>query len=216
MSGQTPVQACSSMPGGGVKDNPCKDVGIIPIFFSFLKMGAVLIGGGYGLLALLEREIVEKRKWASSAEMADYYALSQLLPGIIAVNTCMLVGNRLRGWSGLLAATAGLLFVPFFLILAYAALYSSVSSSHFMQSVLDGVRPAAAGMILGMGVLMVARAAKNFLSLTVAVCACAMMILFDPPVVLMLLSGIAVGFVWNFAVFSKRRFGKPGTEGVSR
>ena len=70
------------------------------IFFSFAKIGAVLIGGGYAMLPLLEDEIVRRKKWTTSEEIADFFSLAQLLPGVIAINTAMLVGNRLRGLAG--------------------------------------------------------------------------------------------------------------------
>ena len=75
---------------------------------SFVKIGALLIGGGYAMLPLLEDEMVRRRKWATSDEMADFFALAQVLPGVIAINTAMLVGNRLRGLAGNLAAALGL------------------------------------------------------------------------------------------------------------
>ena len=119
------------------------------IFTSFVKIGALLIGGGYAMLPLLEDEMVRRRKWATSDEMADFFALAQVLPGVIAVNTAMLVGNRLRGLAGNLAASLGLLVVPFSLIVAYAIAYASAQDMPAVMRVLEGVRPAVAGMRLG-------------------------------------------------------------------
>ena len=93
---------------------------ILSIFVSFAKIGAVLIGGGYAMLPLLEDEIVRRKKWTTSEEITDYFALAQLLPGVIAINTAMLVGNRLRGLAGNLAASVGVVSVPFALIGAVA------------------------------------------------------------------------------------------------
>ena len=81
------------------------------IFFSFAKIGAVLIGGGYAMLPLLEDEIVRRKKWTTSEEITDFFSLAQLLPGVIAINTAMLVGNRLRGLAGNLAASVGVVSV---------------------------------------------------------------------------------------------------------
>ena len=78
------------------------------ILVSFAKIGAMLIGGGYAMLPLLEEEVVRRRKWATSEEMVDFFALAQVLPGVIAINTAMLVGNRLRGLAGNVAAAVGL------------------------------------------------------------------------------------------------------------
>ena len=100
--------------------NCAPPVSLLSIFASFAKIGAVLIGGGYAMLPLLEDEIVRRKKWATSEEITDYFALAQLLPGVIAINTAMLVGNRLRGIWGNLAASLGVVSVPFVLIAAYA------------------------------------------------------------------------------------------------
>ena len=99
---------------------------LLSIFVSFAKIGAVLIGGGYAMLPLLEDEIVRRKKWATSEEITDYFALAQLLPGVIAINTAMLTGNRLRGIWGNLAASLGVVSVPFVLIGAYAVAYSQM------------------------------------------------------------------------------------------
>ena len=127
------------------------------LFVSFLKMGAVLIGGGYALLPLLEDEIVRRRKWAGSADMADLYALAQALPGVIAVNTAMLVGQRLRGFGGVLAAAAGLTLVPFLLIAFYAAAYTRFRDADVCSRILSGIQPAVAGMVLGLSLDMIRR-----------------------------------------------------------
>lgn len=131
------------------------------IYVSFVKMGAVLIGGGYALLPLLEDEVVRRRGWAKEGEMADYYALAQLLPGVIAINTSMLIGNRLRGFAGNLAAAVGLITVPFVLIAAYAMTYAHVNGFPVVERILTGMRPAVAGMILGFGINMVIKAMKG-------------------------------------------------------
>ena len=131
------------------------------IFFSFAKIGAVLIGGGYAMLPLLEDEIVRRKKWTTSEEITDFFSLAQLLPGVIAINTAMLVGNRLRGLAGNLAASVGVVSVPFALIGAYAVAYSQMQDFPVVMRVLEGVRPAVAGMMLAMGWNMARKSAKG-------------------------------------------------------
>lgn len=132
------------------------------IYVSFVRMGALLIGGGYALLPLLEDEVVKRRGWAKEGEMSDYYALAQLLPGVIAINAAMLIGNRLRGFAGNLVSSLGLVTVPFLLIAAYAMTYSKVNGWPMVMNFLEGVRPAVAGMILGFGINMVVKALRGF------------------------------------------------------
>jgi chromate transport protein ChrA len=70
------------------------------LFWTFAKMGAVTFGGGYAMLPILQREVVEKRSWATEEEVMDYYAVGQCTPGIIAVNVATFIGQKLRGVSG--------------------------------------------------------------------------------------------------------------------
>ena len=175
------------------------------IFVSFVKIGAMLIGGGYAMLPILEDEMVRRRKWATSDEMADFFALAQVLPGVIAVNTAMLVGNRLRGLAGNLAAALGLLVVPFALIVAYAIAYTSAQDMPVVMRVLEGVRPAVAGMMLGMGVNMMRKSARTAWAVAVAVGSCGAVLLWNPPMVWMILGAIAVGLAWNW--FAARKGG---------
>ena len=175
------------------------------IFISFVKIGALLIGGGYAMLPLLEDEMVRRRKWATSDEMADFFALAQVLPGVIAVNTAMLVGNRLRGLAGNLAASLGLLVVPFSLIVAYAIAYASAQDMPAVMRVLEGVRPAVAGMMLGMGLNMMRKSARTAWALAVAVGACGAVLLWNPPMAWMILAAIGAGLVWNW--FAARKGG---------
>ena len=173
------------------------------IFISFVKIGALLIGGGYAMLPLLEDEMVRRRKWATSDEMADFFALAQVLPGVIAVNTAMLVGNRLRGLAGNLAASLGLLVVPFSLIVAYAIAYASAQDMPAVMRVLEGVRPAVAGMMLGMGLNMMRKSARTAWALAVAVGACGAVLLWNPPMAWMILAAIGAGLVWNWLAARK-------------
>ncbi len=166
--------------------------GTLAIFVSFTKMGAVLIGGGYALLPLLEDEVVGRRKWAKSEEMIDLYALAQLLPGVIAVNTAMLLGNRLKGLRGTVAAAAGLTSVPFALIAAYAAAYGAFRGSAIFERLLAGVQPAVAGMILGLGINMVFKTARTSPAWALAIASALAMLLLNPSFALFILASIAL------------------------
>ena len=170
-----------------------KKVPLWDLFLSFLKMGAVLIGGGYALLPLLENEITVKHKWAKSEEMTDLYALAQLLPGVIAVNTAMLAGNRLRGLAGNLIAALGLVFVPFILIVIYAITYSTMNNVEVVMKILDGVRPAAAGMIFAMGLKMLVKESKKRWACMFSLTVCAIVLFLNPPIVWMILSTVLLG-----------------------
>lgn len=109
------------------------------IFWIFLKVGSVLLGGGYVILPILQAEIVEKRHWITQEELVDYYAVSQCLPGITAADVAMFVGYKLRGKTGVLVAGYGLIFVPFLIIVSLAAILSVIINFPIVKSTLWGV-----------------------------------------------------------------------------
>jgi len=187
------------------RENAAPDVGLFSMFLSFAKIGAFLIGGGYAMLPLLEDEIVRRKRWSTSEEVSDFFALAQLLPGVIAVNTAMLVGNRLRGLAGNVVAALGVVSVPFALIAAYAVAYSQLSDMPAVMKVLEGVRPAVAGMMLAMGWNMMRKSAKGAWGMALALGVAVVAVAWNPPMVLFILAAIAAGVLWNAVAAWKGR-----------
>ena len=98
---------------------------LLQLFLSFAKVGVLTFGGGYAMIPLLEREIVEKRRWASSEELMDYYAVGQCTPGVIAVNTATFIGYKTAGNLGGIVATLGVVFPSFVIITVIAGIIRS-------------------------------------------------------------------------------------------
>ena len=84
----------------------------LDLFLTFAKIGVCTFGGGYAMLPILQREVVEKEGWATEEELTDYFAIGQCTPGIIAVNTATFVGQGLAGSIGGIVATLGVVFRP--------------------------------------------------------------------------------------------------------
>ena len=91
------------------------------LFITFAKIGAFTFGGGYAMLSILQREIVEINHWATEDEMLDYYAIAQCTPGVIAVNTATFIGVKHRGVIGGIVATFGVVLPSIIIILIIAA-----------------------------------------------------------------------------------------------
>jgi chromate transporter len=174
------------------------------IFWSFLKIGAVLFGGGYAMLPLLEDEIVKRRKWATHDEMSDTFALSQLIPGVVAINASMLIGHRLRGASGTFAATLGVIGVPFLLILAYAIAFDRFREAQWLLNATAGLRPAVAGMMLGVACTLFVRARKTRLGLIVSLTTAALVLVFNVSAVTVILGGVGCGVASFFLAKTQR------------
>lgn len=185
------------------------------IFVSFTKVGAVLFGGGYAMLPLLEREVVERRGWCAYAEMSDYYAMAQLVPGVVAVNTSMLIGHRLRDFWGTVAATAGVVLVPFLVILAYAVAVDRFSETKLLADAMSGLRPAVAGLMLGVAFRMFDRSRRTRLGLVVAVAVPFLTLACGVSAVQVILGGVAFGLLWFLASWRAGRasLAAPASEG---
>lgn len=110
------------------------------LFLAFAKVGVMTFGGGYAMLPILQREIVENRGWATEEELTDYYAIGQCTPGIIAVNTATFVGQKLGGAAGGIAATLGVVFPSLVIITVIAALLSNFAGIPAVQHAFAGVR----------------------------------------------------------------------------
>ena len=174
------------------------------IFVSFAKIGAVLFGGGYAMLPLLEREVVDRRKWCRLEEMTDYYAMAQLVPGVVAVNTAMLIGHRLRGFWGTVAATLGVVLAPFLVILAYAIAFDQMRDSTLLANAMSGLRPAVAGLMLGVAYTMFMRSCKTRLGTGVSLAVAFLTLVCGVSAVTVILLGVAVGIGW-FVLEGRRR-----------
>ena len=100
-----------------------KELGVL--FLTFAKMGVMTFGGGYAMLPILQREVVENKGWATEEELTDYYAIGQCTPGIIAVNTATFVGQKKAGVAGGITAPLGVVFPSLVIITVIAALLAS-------------------------------------------------------------------------------------------
>lgn len=112
----------------------------IQLFITFAKIGAVTFGGGYAMLPMLERELVEKYHWTTSEDLADYFAIGQCTPGIIAVNTATFVGYKLKKNAGAVFATVGVVFPSMVIIAIIAAFISNFAEYEIVKHAFAGIR----------------------------------------------------------------------------
>jgi chromate transporter len=118
------------------------------LFFLFARMGSVTFGGGYAMLPILQREIVEKRHWATEEELMDYYAIGQCTPGIIAVNTSTFIGYKKKGIPGGILATLGFVFPSVVIITIIAAFLQNFSDIAVVNYAFNGIRAGVCALIL--------------------------------------------------------------------
>ncbi|MCI9288298.1 MAG: chromate transporter [Oscillospiraceae bacterium] len=121
---------------------------LVSLFLTFARIGVCTFGGGYAMLPILQRELVEDKKWATETELADYYAVGQCTPGIIAVNTATFVGRSQAGIAGGVVATLGLVFPSLVIIMVIAAFLQNFMHLEFVIHAFNGVRAGVVALIL--------------------------------------------------------------------
>lgn len=117
------------------------------IFITFAKIGAFTIGGGYAMLPLIQKEIVEKKKWIKAEDYVDVIAISQSMPGILAVNISIFTGYRLKGNWGSIVATLGTILPSFLIILAIVMFFRQFLDNPYIAKMLKAIRPAVVALI---------------------------------------------------------------------
>ncbi len=117
------------------------------LFTMFVKIGSMMIGGGYSMLPLLVRELVERNKVITEDELTDYMAVAQCTPGVIAINTATFVGYKVRRVIGAIVASLGVILVPMILIIVIAAVLQNFASYPIVQHVFAGIRIAVCALI---------------------------------------------------------------------
>ncbi len=117
------------------------------LFWSFFKIGTFTIGGGYAMIPLMEKELVDRHQWLTSEEFMDIIALSQTMPGIFAANMAAHVGWQLRGLPGAVASLIGNILMPILIILMLAAGLHYLQGNAVVEAVFKGIRPVVVALI---------------------------------------------------------------------
>lgn len=120
---------------------------LIQMFLIFARIGGFTFGGGYAMLPMLQREVVENKKWATQEELMDYYAIGQCTPGIIAVNTATFVGYKHKGIPGAIFATAGVVAPSVVIVGIIAIFISNFQEFEIVQHAFAGIRAAVVALI---------------------------------------------------------------------
>ncbi len=121
---------------------------LFELYWTFVQIGCVTFGGGYAMLPILERELVDKRGWTTMDDLRDYFSIGQCTPGIIALNVSTFIGEKRHGIAGALLATCGFLTGPIAIILAIAAFLQNFAQLELVQHAFAGIRVCVCVLIL--------------------------------------------------------------------
>jgi len=165
---------------------------LLEMFVSFAKVGVMTFGGGYAMLPILQREIVENKGWATEEELMDYFAIGQCTPGIIAVNTATFIGQKNRGILGGIFATLGVMFPSVVIISLLASVIETFSHLTWVQHAFGGIRVCVC-VLIGNAVIKLFKKAVVDVPTLVLFMAVAMGSYFTPisPVIFVLIAAVA-------------------------
>lgn len=140
---------------------------LLYLFWTFFKIGSCTFGGGYAMLPIIQRELVDKKGWLTNDEVMDYYAIGQLTPGVIAVNVSTFVGTKRKGISGAIFATLGMITPSLIIILIIASLLSNFADMPVVIHAFVGIRVAVLAMMTKTIVTMVKKGVKDVCTLVI-------------------------------------------------
>lgn len=167
------------------------------IFWSFFKIGTFTVGGGYAMIPLMQRELVDRHQWMSEEEFLDQVALSQAMPGVFAVNMASMTGNRLRGFGGAAAAIVGNILMPILFILLLAVFFRAFRSNVYVDRIFLGLRPCVVALIAAPVFTMAKSAKVTWSNVWIPVVSALLIWLFGVSPVLVVLAAALLGYIYN-------------------
>lgn len=128
---------------------------VLQLFWTFFKIGAFTLGGGYAMLSMVEKAVVDKKQWIPTDEFWDMIAIIQSLPGVFAVNTALYVGQKIAGRKGAAAAMLGAIIPSIVIILLLATLLREYRELPVVERIFKGIRPCVVALILAPSLRMI-------------------------------------------------------------
>lgn len=171
---------------------------LIDLFFTFCRIGGLTFGGGYAMLPIIQKEIVEEKKWATEEEVLDYYAVGQCTPGIIAVNTATFIGYKVHGIIGAIVATLGVVFPSLIIITIIAALLKNFANYSIVQNAFSGIRVVVIALIVSAILKLAKTSIKNSTTLIIAIIAFILVAFVNLSPIYIVIAAACIGLILKF------------------
>lgn len=165
------------------------------LFFIFFKIGAFTFGGGYAMIPLIEKVIVDDKGWAEKEEIVDLFAIAQSIPGAIAINSSSLIGYKIGGKKGALVSTFGVVLPSFIIISIIAAFFMKISYLPQVKAVFTGITASVVTLILTASIEIGKTAIKDKLTLVITALTVITIVIFDMSPILIILLGAVPGLI---------------------
>ncbi|WP_069999696.1 chromate transporter [Cellulosilyticum sp. I15G10I2] len=165
------------------------------LFSAFARVGCFTFGGGYAMLPMLQKEIVDKHGWATESEIMDYYAIGQCTPGVIAINTSTFIGYKHKGIIGAVAATLGMVFPSLIIITLIASILKNFNDLEVVQHAFAGVRVIVSVLVINIVVKMLKTAIIDWIGVVLFIGSLAIGILFNISPAYIIVSAALIGIL---------------------
>lgn len=174
-----------------------QDNAVLQLFLSFLKIGAFTFGGGYAMIPLIQKEVVENKKWLTDEDISDVIAIAETTPGPIAINAATFVGYKTKGIKGALAATLGVVLPSFFIIILITVAFQKYMQNEIVANAFWGIRIAVIALMTKAFITMYKQCPKNAISYGVAFLAFVLVGIFKISVFWVVLGAALIGILYN-------------------
>ena len=165
---------------------------LLDLFFTFAKVGVMTFGGGYAMLPILQREVVDNKGWATEEELMDYFAIGQCTPGVIAVNTATFIGQKQGGTIAAIFTTLGVVFPSLVIISLLAGVIEAFSHLTWVQNAFGGIRVCVCVLITNAVVKLFKKAVVDKITLVIFLAVALGSTLLDiSPVIFVILAAVA-------------------------
>ena len=176
----------------------------LELFVSFFKIGAFTLGGGYVMIPLIEKEVVEKRRWIEQNEFSEMLALAQSAPGAISINAAVFVGYKMKGFRGLTMTVLGTVVPSFVAILLIASFFIGMRENDIVERIFNGIRPAVVALIAVPVINMLKNSGFKWGVVSIALLSTVAVWWFSlSPVIVIAVAGI-IGMVYHVCVQNKQ------------
>ncbi len=167
------------------------------IFQNFFRFGCFTFGGGWSIVAQIQKEYVEKKKWITAEELLDFTSVGRSLPGLMIGNASVLFGYQAAGLAGALAALFGVIVPPFLIMIGVTVIYGLVKDNPYVARAMMGVRAAVAPIIISALVKLFKAGMKDAFCYVIAAAAMALSLFTDISNILIVVMGAAAGLIWG-------------------
>lgn len=178
---------------------------LLLLFFSFAKIGTFTFGGGYAMIPLIQKEVVEKRKWVSDKEILEIIAIAESTPGPIAVNAATFIGHKTAGFYGALAATVGVVLPSFLIIATVSFVLRQFENLKAVKFAFEGIRAGVLALIVKALVSMYKQCPRNKISYLIAGFAFLCVAFFRMNVLIVIIICAVIGLAYSIMAARKEK-----------